>query len=47
MVKKMPGTWKIWVLSWGWEDLEEGKATHSCILAWRIPMESGAWQAIV
>ena len=32
----------------GWEDsLEEGVATHSSILAWRIAMERGAWQAIV
>ena len=32
----------------GWEDpLEEGKATHSSILAWRIPMDRGAWQPIV
>jgi len=32
----------------GWEDpLEEGMATHSSILAWRIPMERGAWQSIV
>ena len=30
----------------GWEDpLEEGMATHSSILAWRIPMDRGAWQA--
>ena len=27
--------------------LEEGMATHSSILAWRIPMERGAWWAIV
>ena len=27
--------------------LEEGMATHSSILAWRIPMERGAWQATV
>ena len=27
--------------------LEEGMATHSSILAWRIPMDRGAWQAIV
>ena len=28
----------------GWEDpLEEDKATHSSILAWRIPMDTGAW----
>ena len=32
----------------GWEDpLEEGMATHSSILLWRIPMDRGAWQAIV
>ena len=37
-----------WILSLGWEDpLEEGRATHSSILAWRIPMDKGAWQAIV
>ena len=30
----------------GWEDpLEEGMATHSSILAWRISMDRGAWQA--
>ena len=32
----------------GWEDpLEEGMATHSNILAWRIPMDRGAWRATV
>ena len=32
----------------GWEDpLEEGMATHSNILAWRIPMDGGAWPATV
>ena len=30
----------------GWP-LEEGMATHSSILAWRIPMDKGAWQATV
>ena len=36
------------VLSLGWEDpLEEGMVTHSSILAWRIPMDRGAWWAIV
>ena len=36
----------IWVQSLGQEDpLEEGVATHSSILAWRIPMDRGAWQA--
>ena len=38
----------IWVGSLGWEDaLKEDIATHSSILAWRIPMERGALQAIV
>ena len=37
-----------WVRSLGWEDpLEEGMVTHSNILAWRIPMDRGAWQATV
>ena len=32
----------------GWEDaLEEGLATHSSILAWRIPLDRGAWWAEV
>ena len=35
-------------LIWLWEDpLEEGMAIHSSILAWRIPMDRGAWQAAV
>ena len=34
--------------SLGWEDpQEEGMATHSSILAWRIPMDRGAWHVIV
>ena len=34
--------------SLGWEDpLEEGMATHSSILAWRIPMDREAWWATV
>ena len=37
---------RAWVLSLGWEDpLEEGMATHSSILAWRIPMDRAAWRA--
>ena len=36
------------VLSLGLEDpLEEGMITHSSILAWRIPMDRGAWRATV
>ena len=38
MVKKLPGKQETWVRSLGWEDpLEEGMATRSSILAWRIP----------
>ena len=48
MVKNPPAMWETWVPSLGWEDpLEEGMATHSSILAWRIPMDRGAWQATV
>ena len=39
---------ETWVQSLGWEDsLEEGMATHSSILDWRIPMHRGARQATV
>ena len=38
LVKNLPAMWEIWVLSLSWEDpLEKGKATHSSIMAWRIP----------
>ena len=38
LLKKLPGIPEIWVPSLGWEDpLEKGIATHSSILAWRIP----------
>ena len=38
LVKNPPAMWEIWVQSLGWGDpLEKGKATHSSILAWRIP----------
>ena len=38
LVKNPPTMWETWVRSLGWEDpLEKGKATHSSILAWRIP----------
>ena len=48
MVKNLATMWEIWVGSLGWEDLlEEGMATHSSILAWRIPMDKGAWRATV
>ena len=48
MVKNLPAIQKTWVQSLNWEDpLEEGMATHSSILAWRIPMDREAWQATV
>jgi len=38
MVKNPPAMWETWVGSLGQEDLlEKGMATHSSILAWRIP----------
>ena len=38
LVKSLPAMWETWVQSLGWEDpLEKGIATHSSILAWRIP----------
>ena len=47
-VKNQPEMKETWVQSLGWEDsLEEGMATHSSILAWRIPKDRGAWRATV
>ena len=38
LVKNLPAMWETWVRSLGWEDfLQKRKATHSSILAWRIP----------
>ena len=48
LVKNLPAMQETWVQSLGWEDaLEEGMATHSSILAWRIPKDRGAWRAMV
>ena len=48
MVKNLPALWETWVWSLGWKDaLKESMATHSSILSWRIPMDRGAWHAIV
>ena len=48
LVKNLPAMQETWVRSLGREDpLEEGMATHSSILAWRIPKDRGAWQATV
>ena len=41
-------TQETWVRSLGWDDpLEEEMKTHSSSLAWRIPMDRGAWRAMV
>ena len=45
VVKNLPANTGI--RSLGWEDpLEEGMATHSSILAWKIPMDGGARRAL-
>ena len=41
MVKNLPTVQEIWVQSLGWEEpLEKEMATHSSVLAWRIPQRS-------
>ena len=48
LLKNLPAMWETWVQSLGWEDpLKKGKATHSSILAWRIPwiIESMGFQS--
>ena len=37
MVKNLPAMRETWVLSLGWEDPLKRTATHSSVLAWRIP----------
>ena len=49
MVKTLPAVQETQVQSLGWEDpLEKGMATHSCILAWRMPWteEPGGLQSM-
>ena len=47
-IKNPPAMQETCVRSLGWEDpLEEGLEIYSSILAWRIPMDSRAWRAIV
>ena len=48
-LKRLPAMWETWVRSLGWEDpLEKEMATHSSILAWRIPWmeEPGGLQSM-
>jgi len=41
-LKRLPATWETWILPLGREDpLEKEMATHSSILAWRIPWMEG------
>ena len=48
MVKNLLAMRETRVQSLSWEDpLEEGRATHSSILAWRIPMDRGTQWATV
>ena len=48
MIKNPAALQETWVRWLGWEDLlEEGKATHSSILAWIVPMDRRAWRAPV
>ena len=48
MVKNLLAVRETWFQSLGWEDpLEEGTATCSSILSWRIPMDRRAWWATV
>ena len=47
LVKNPLAMRETWVLSLGWEDpLERGTATHSSILAWRIPVYSAKQQIL-
>ena len=48
LVKNLHAIWDTWAQSLSWENpLEEGMATHSSIVAWRIPMDRGAWRATI
>ena len=48
MVENLPAMWETWARSLDQEDsLGEGMATHSSILAWRIPWTRGAWWVTV
>ena len=48
LVKNSPAMWETEVQSLSWEDpLEDGMATHSNVLVWRIPMDRGAQRATV
>ena len=47
MIKNLPEIWDTWIWTLGQEDsVEKEMATHSWILAWRIP-RTGVWRATV
>ena len=47
-VKNLPAMRETWVRSLGQEDpLEKGMVTHSSFLAWKNPIDRGAWQTTV
>ena len=44
MVKNLPAVQETCILSLSWEDLLEKRTpTHSSILSWKIPVDTGAW----
>ena len=48
IVKNLPAMQEAWVQSLGWEDpLKKGTATHTSILAWRIPWTAEPWRATI
>jgi len=48
LVMNPPAMQETWVQYLGWQDpLEEGMATHSRILSWKIPMDRSTWRATV
>ena len=48
LVKNLAAMQETLIQFLGWEDpLEEGSATQSSILAWRIPIDRGDWRATV
>ena len=48
LAKNLPAMLETWVRPLGWEDPPKKElAIHSSILVWRIPMDRGAWWAIV
>ena len=48
IVKNLPAMWATWVRSLCWDNpLEKGTGPHSSILAWKIPMDRGAWWATI